>query len=78
MRTVTSPMASMPRVMALTENSVRSPWTDTTSSTALYAASTGPVPVAQTTWLTPSSSEMVAVAVGTSGSPQETCRASSV
>ena len=33
-RTVTSPIASMPRVMALMENSERSPWTATTWSIA--------------------------------------------
>ena len=71
-------MASMPREMALTENSARSPCTDTTLSMALYAASTGPEPVAHTTCVAPTSSVTVAVAVGTSGSPQLTCNASSV
>ena len=44
MWTHTSPRASMPLVTAVTENSFRTLVTAMTLSTALKAASTGPVP----------------------------------
>ena len=67
---VTSPRASMPRVMDCTENSVRSFSTWTIWLTALHMASIGPVPYSQavTTWSAWLRS--VTVAVGVSGNPQ--------
>lgn len=51
--------------------------TDTTESTALYAASTGPVPMAERTRSMPSGPRSFSVAVGMPIVPHTTCRSSS-
>mmetsp|Transcript_14050 Transcript_14050/g.46573 ORF Transcript_14050/g.46573 Transcript_14050/m.46573 type:complete len:227 (+) Transcript_14050:154-834(+) len=77
METLVCASDSIPSTTAVTEYSTSSTLTRTSSSTALYAASTGPLPTALVTRVIASGPVIFTVAVGIPMVPHTTCTSSS-